>query len=36
MDVNPDLSAPLSAESTMVIVGSLENEKKFLARYSRA
>lgn len=36
MDVNPDLTAPLSAESTMVIVGSLENEKKFLARYSRA
>jgi Trk K+ transport system NAD-binding subunit len=36
MDMNPDLTAPLSEDATMVIVGSLENVKRFLGKYARA
>jgi Trk K+ transport system NAD-binding subunit len=36
MDMNPDLTAPLLADATMVIVGSLENVKSFLGMYARA
>jgi voltage-gated potassium channel len=36
MDMNPDLDAPLTEDATMVIVGSLENEKRFLGKYSHA
>ncbi|UCH47775.1 MAG: NAD-binding protein [Betaproteobacteria bacterium] len=36
MDMNPDLTAPLSADATMVIVGSFENVKRFLGTYARA
>jgi voltage-gated potassium channel len=36
MDMNPDFDAPLSEDATLVIVGSLENEKRFLGKYSRA
>ncbi len=35
MEMNPDLTAPLLADSTMVIVGSLENVKRFLGMYAR-
>jgi Trk K+ transport system NAD-binding subunit len=36
MDMNPDLTAPLLGDATMVIVGSLENVKSFLGMYARA
>ena len=36
MDMNPDLTVPLSADATMVIVGSFENVKRFLGTYARA
>jgi len=36
MDMNPDLTAPLLADATMVIVGSLEDERRFLGMYTRA
>jgi Trk K+ transport system NAD-binding subunit len=36
MDLNPDPDTPLSADSTLVIIGSLEGEKQFLSRYSDA
>ncbi len=34
MDMDPDLNAPLSADSTMVIVGNVESERRFLGRYA--
>ena len=36
MDMNPDLTQPLLADATMVIVGSLENVRRFLGTYARA
>ena len=36
MDMNPDLTAPLSEDASMVIVGSLENVKRFLGKFARA
>lgn len=36
MDLNPDPDTALSADSTLVIIGSLEGEKQFLSRYSDA
>ncbi len=36
MDMNPDPDKPLDEHATMVIVGSLENEKRFLGKYSIA
>lgn len=35
MDMNPDADAPLRPDATMVIVGSLESEKRFLGKFSR-
>ena len=36
MDMNPDPNVPLLADDTMVIVGSLANEKRFLGKYSHS
>ncbi|MCP5146129.1 MAG: potassium channel protein [Gammaproteobacteria bacterium] len=35
MDTSPDLNQPLTADMTLVIVGNLESEKRFLNLYAR-
>jgi Trk K+ transport system NAD-binding subunit len=36
IEMDPDLNKPLASDASMVFVGSLENEKRFLGRYANA
>jgi hypothetical protein len=36
IEMDPDLNKPLASDASMVFVGSLENERRFLGRYASA